>query len=199
MSEPRLHAPPAGGLAGLLHALQPPPPPPSPPPSPPPPDPQLLRAAEDKALADAAHARGLAEGRAGAEAALAPVIARLSAAAQAFEQACSIDADRLRGPLAALVRMLCERVLLAELAATPAALLPLAEAALAALGAGEPALLRASPALIALLNDHCADVLAHVQLAPDPEMADSLELSGPGFIIHSSLAHRLDDLLEARP
>ena len=203
MSEPRLKpvppAPRTSGLAGLLHALQPAPPPPPEPEPQPGPDPVVLRAAEDKALADAAHARGLAEGRAEAEAALAPVIARLSAAATAFEQACMIDSGRLRAPLAMLVRTLCERVLSAELTATPAVMLPLADAALAELRPAEPALLRASPGLIAILNDHCADALAHVQLAPDPDMADAIELSGPGFIVHSALAHRLDDILETRP
>ena len=186
------------GLAGLLHALQPPvhflePV------VEPGPDPVLLRAAEDRALEAAAHARGLAEGRAAAEAALAPAVAALSAAARAFEDACRIDTDRLRGPLAQLVRALCERVLATELQASAAILLPLVEAGLAELRPAEPAVLRARPELLALINDHCADALAHVQLAPDPAMADAVELSGPAFIIHASLAHRLDDLLEARP
>jgi flagellar biosynthesis/type III secretory pathway protein FliH len=186
------------GLAGLLHALQPPVHAPEPVVEPGP-DPVLLRAAEDRALEEAAHARGRAEGRAEAEAALVPAVAALSAAAQAFEAACRIEPGRLRAPLAELVRALCERVLATELQASAAILLPLVEAGLAELRLAEPAVLRAKPELLALLNDHCADALAHVQLQPDPAMADAVELSGPDFIIHASLGDRLDDLLETRP
>ena len=205
MSEPHLKRPSISlqpddarnGLAGLLAALQPSRPEPAPAPMPEA-DPVALRAAEDEALAAMAHAKGLAEGRAEAEAALAPVIAGLNAAASAFEAACKIDPDRLRAPLAVLVRTLCERVLMAELSATPAAMLPLVEAGLASLRPAEPALLRASPALVALLNDHAADALAHVQIEADPQMADMVELSGPDFVICLSLMQRLDDILEAQ-
>lgn len=186
------------GLAGLLQALQPPPPVPEPVHEAGP-DPALLRAEEDRALEADAYARGLAEGRAQAEAALAPGLAGLANAARAFEEGCRIEPDRLRGPLATLVRSLCERVLMAELRAGADALLPLVEAGLAALRPAEPAVLRASPALLALLDDHGADALAQVQLVPDPALQDEVELSGPTFVIHASLAHRLDDLLETQP
>ncbi|WP_439533093.1 hypothetical protein [Polymorphobacter sp.] len=186
------------GLAGLLAALQPQPPVPEVVPAPEPAhDPAVIRAAEDAALRATAHAHGLAEGRAEAEAALEPVLARLQAAAAAFEAACRIDADALRAPLVALIRGLCERVLATELAACSAILRPLVEVALAQLRPGEPAVLRAAPEVIATLNDHAADVLAGLQLEAEPEMADAVELSGPDFIVEVSLRDRLDAVIAA--
>jgi flagellar biosynthesis/type III secretory pathway protein FliH len=186
-----------GGLAGLLAALQPQSQaqPVAVKAEPPAPDPKLVRAAEDAALRAEAHAAGRAEGMAEAEAALAPVLARLEAAAAAFEAACVIDADALRAPLAALVRTLCERVLGAELARGEAVLLPLVEAALAALSPGEPAVLRAAPEVIAALNDHAADVLAGLQLEADPALGDGVCVSGPTFVVETGLGARLEDVM----
>jgi len=183
------------GLAGLLASLHA-----APSPEPtflPEPDPKMVRAAEDEVLRATAFAEGRAEGQAEAEAALAPALARLQEAASAFEAACRIDTEGLRPALAELVRGLCERVLMAELAASPAALLQLADAALAQLKPGEPAVLHAAPHVISTLNDHAADALGGLQLEADPSLGDVIRLTGPTFIIEAGLDARLEAELAA--
>ena len=173
-------------MAGLLDALQPRVEAPLPPP-----DLEAIRA-EAHALG---HTAGLAEGRASEHAALAPLKAQLAAACEALCAAAVVDAETLRAPLAALVRHLAEAVLLAELRRDPAVLLALAEAALAAVVPGQAATLAAHPDTLAVLGP----LLPGITTAPDPALApDHIIVSGADFMIDTSLAARLADILGER-
>jgi flagellar biosynthesis/type III secretory pathway protein FliH len=173
---------PAAGLAGLLGALQP-----RVGPLLPPPDLDAIRAA--------GFADGLAEGAATERAALAPLHAQLAAACDALAAAAVIDAEALRPLLVTVVRQLAEAVLAAELRHDPAVLEALATAALAAIVPGQAATLAAHPDTLAVLVP-LLPAAAPVRPEPDPALAaDRIIVSGPDFIIDTSLATRLSDLL----
>jgi flagellar biosynthesis/type III secretory pathway protein FliH len=179
MSEPAFAAP--FGLAGLLTALQPRVEPP--PPAPPPPDLDAIHAAGWQ--------QGFAAGEAAATEALAPLRGQLAGAATALTAACSIDADRLRPVFAALVNDLATAVLMAELA-NPGVLLPLVDAALAAVRPDEMPVLRAHPATLAALQPH----LPVVAVAADAGLAlDEFVVSGPSLLIEAGLSARLAELV----
>jgi flagellar biosynthesis/type III secretory pathway protein FliH len=176
---------PAAGLAGLLGALQPRVEPPLLPP-----DLDAIRAV--------GFAEGLAEGTTTERAALAPLHAQLAAACAALAAATVIDAEALRPLLVAVVRQLAEAVLAVELRQNPAVLEALAAAALAAIVPGQAATLAAHPDTLAALLP-LLPVAAPICALPDPALGtDRIIVSGPDFIIDTSLATRLSDLLGER-
>lgn len=148
-------------------------------------------AADRAAECAAAYAKGLAEGARQAEAALAPVRARLVAAAEAIEAAASIDAAALRPLFTELTHRLCAAALLAELRLAPAALRPLVDAALAAAGS-RAAQLRLHPDTLAGLD---LPSMA-IAVVADPELAaDAVRIDGPEFALETTLADRLAALV----
>ena len=171
MSEAR----PTYGLAGLLSALQP----------------QPLPDVDLAAVRAEAWDAGFVAGAAEADVALAPLRAALADAAAAFDAACRIDADALRPLLLALVRQVTQAVLMVELQAG-ATLLPLVEAALAAVRTGELASLRAHPDTLAAMAPHLPDlaITADVALAPG-----AFAISGAEFSIDVDLSQRLADIV----
>jgi flagellar biosynthesis/type III secretory pathway protein FliH len=167
------------GLAGLLSALQPRVAP-------------ALTPIDIEAVRAEAYDAGFAAGAAEADAALAPLRADLAAAATAFDAACRIEADTLRPVLAALVRRVAEAVLATELRAGATVLLPLVEAAIAAVRPGTAATLMANPETLALLAPHLADMA----MAADPGLAPgAFAVAGADFAIAVDLAQRLDDVM----
>ena len=167
------------GLAGLLTALQP----------------RLDAPAavpDFDAIRRDGSAAGFAAGEAAQVAALAPLRANLGAAAAALDAACVIDADRLRPVFAALVTQVAEAVLLAELTAGAAVLLPLVRAALDHVAVGEARVLRAHPETLALMRGYLPDVV----VAADAEMErDEFAVTAPGFVIAAALGARLADVV----
>jgi flagellar biosynthesis/type III secretory pathway protein FliH len=139
------------------------------------------------------YADGEAAGRVDAEAALAPMAAALEGAEAALKAACVIDAAAVQPALAALVRQLCESVLMAELGAdSGAALAPLVVAALAEVKPGEAAVLRAHPDTLALLEGQFEAVMGQ----GDAGMArDAFAVEGPDFVIETGLMARLEAML----
>lgn len=180
---------PASGLAGLLGALQPRIEAPLPPP-----DLEAIRAE--------AHAAGVAHGFAEAttreRAALAPLRAQLATAVAALAAAAVIDAERVAPLLVDIVRQLAEAVLMAQLQQDPALLRALAGAALAAVAPGQPAVLTAHPDTLAAIAPYLP-LGAGLATASDTAFAaDRIAVSGADFIIDTSLAARLADILGER-
>ncbi|WP_426165115.1 FliH/SctL family protein [Sandarakinorhabdus sp. DWP1-3-1] len=167
------------GLAGLLSALQP--------------RVEVPVVVPDlDAVRAVAFDAGFAAGAAEADAALAPLRDQLAAAAAAYEAACLIEADTLRPVLAALVRRMAETVLMTELKAGAAVLLPLVEAALAAVRPGAAATLNAHPDTLAALRPHLPDIAT----AADPALPPgSVCVTGTEFCIAVDIGQRLDDVL----
>lgn len=190
MSEVQLR--PATGLAGLLGALQP-----RVEASLPPPDLDAIRT-EGHA---AGFAQGVAEATTRERAALAPLQAQLATAAAALAAAAVIDAERLRPLVADVVRQLAQAVLMAELQHDPALLMALVDAALAALVPGQPAVLTAHPETLAAIAPHllvAAGATGLTTAADAAFAADRITVSGHDFIIDTSLAARLADILGER-
>jgi flagellar biosynthesis/type III secretory pathway protein FliH len=97
-----------------------------------------------------------------------------------------------------VVRQLAEAVLAVELRQNPAVLEALAAAALAAIVPGQAATLAAHPDTLAALLP-LLPVAAPICALPDPTLGtDRIIVSGPDFIIDTSLATRLSDLLGER-
>lgn len=166
------------GLAGLLSALQPRAVP-------------LVPSINVEAERHAAFADSVAAGVAQAEAELAPLRGQMTAAVAALEAACLVDVDKLRPVFVDIVQQLSEAVLLAELAHGTKVLMPLVEAALAAVRPGEVATLHGHPATLAALAPH----LPGVALAGDESMAmDGFRVTGTDFIIDTSLRARLTEI-----
>ncbi|NJC07887.1 FliH/SctL family protein [Polymorphobacter fuscus] len=166
------------GLAGLLSALQPR--------AEAPPLPDL------DAIREGGWAAGYAAGEIAATAALAPLRDRLAAAAAALDAAQAIDADRLRPLFAALVQQIAEAVLMAELASGASVLVPLVEAALAAVRPGEAPVLRAHPDTLAALQPY----LASIATMGDTAMArDAFAVSAPDLLIDAGLSTRLATII----
>lgn len=169
------------GLAGLLSALQP--------------RVEVPVAAPDlDVLRAEAFDAGFAAGAAEADRALEPLRDQLAAAAAAYAAACRIEADTLRPVLAALVRRVAEAVLMTELKAGAAVLLPLVEAAIAAVRPGDAATLNAHPDTLAALAPHLPDLAT----AADPALPPgSVSVTGADFSIAVDIGQRLDDVLAA--
>lgn len=135
---------------------------------------------------------GFAAGEAAQVATLAPLRADLAAAAAAMTAASVIDADRLRPVFAALVAQVAEAVLLAELTAGAAVLLPLVRAALDHVAVEEAGVLRAHPETLAMVRRYLPDVV----VAADAEMErDEFAVTAPGFVIAAGLGARLADVV----
>lgn len=135
---------------------------------------------------------GFAAGEAAQMAALAPLRADMAAAAATFEAACVIDTDRLRPVFAALVTQVAEAVLMAELGAGAAVLLPLVDAALAQVAIGEAGVLRAHPETLAAVQAQLPDLA----VAGDVDMArDEFAVTAPEFVIAAGLSARLADIV----
>ena len=167
---------PVNGLAGLLSALQP----------------RLVPEIDLTALRAVAWDAGFVAGAAEAYTALAPSRAVLADAAAAFAAACRIDADSLRPLLLALVQRTCEAVLTAELRAGATVLRPLVDAALAAVGPGEAATLRAHPDTLAVLTLHMPDIAA----VADAGLArGGFAVTGADFSIDVDLGQRLTEIV----
>ena len=144
---------------------------------------------EIEAFREEAWNQGFAAGYSRADAELAPLRLQLAAAAGALNRACSIDPDGLRPVLTGLVRQVAEAVLGAELRGGAKVLLPLVEAALAAVRLGEAAVLRGHPAVVAGLELDMA-------VEGDESLAmDGFVVSGMDFIVDVSLAARLDEIM----
>ncbi len=155
--------------------------------APPPPDLDAIRAEARAAGEAAGFDAGHAAGAAAAEARLAPLRADLAQAAAALHAACAIDAAALAPALADLVRGLVETVLAAELA-QPAALLPLARAALALVETAGPPTLCAHPETLAELEPH----LPALATRADPQLdRRAFHLAGPDFVVPVDLPRRL--------
>jgi flagellar biosynthesis/type III secretory pathway protein FliH len=171
---------PAGGLAGLLSALQPR----EALGAPPPPDLDTIRA-------DAWN-QGVVAGQAAADAELAPLRDELTKVAAALHAACVIDVDGLRPLVAALVTHIAETVLMAELQGDPRQLLALVDAALAAVRPGMAATLHANPTTLAALRPHLPDIAT----VEEPGLApDGFVVSGTDFVIEVGLAARLQEIM----
>lgn len=171
---------PAGGLAGLLAALQPRDQ------QPPPALPDLGEVRED------GWNMGFAAGEASAAAALAPLRLHLAEAAAALHAACAIDRDALRPVLVTLIRQIAETVLMAELQHDNGVLVRLVDAALALVRPGEPVTLRAHPATLAMLRPHLPDLA----IAEDPGLAgDAFIVAGPDFIVETGVMARLAEII----
>ena len=137
---------------------------------------------------DAGYSAGMEAGTAAQAAALEPLRAGLAAAVAALDAACRIDADRLRPLFAALVEHVAGAVLMAELGAGAAVLMPLVEAALSHVRVGEAAVLRAHPDMLAMLQAHLGDVV----VAADAGLgADEIVVATPVFVIDAGLSARL--------
>lgn len=135
---------------------------------------------------------GFVAGEAAAQAALAPLKAALVAVAKALDAACQIDADRLRPVFVALVQRVAEAVLMAELKAGAAVLLPLVEVALGLVQIGEAAVLRAHPDMLAALQGHFPEIA----VAADAALArDEFVVMAPGFVIGAGLSARLAEVV----
>lgn len=171
----------AVGLAGLYSAMAPrvedPPPP-----------------VDLDAIHAAGWRTGFAAGEAEAKAALAPLCASLAAAAAALKAATLIETDTLRPLFATLVTQIATAVLMAELTAGTVVLLPLVDAALAQVSVDETASLHGHPDTIAALHGHVPGLatVADASLAPD-----TFQVSGATFMIETSLAARLADIVGA--
>jgi len=168
------------GLAGLLSALQP-----GSGPAP---------LADIDAVREAAWGAGLAAGRAAESETLAPLRDQLAGAAAAFDAACRIDADRLRPVLAALVRNIAEAVLTTALADDRRTLIPLVDAALAAVRPGEAMTLCAHPATLSALAPHLGDITT---MADAGLPADGFVVTGGDFIVDVNIGARLAEILQA--
>ena len=140
--------------------------------------------------------QGYAAGSCAAEAELAPLRRDLVNAAEALSNACRIDRAGLRPVLAALIRQIAEAVLQAELAAGAAVLMPLVDAALAALRPGEVAALHGHPATLAALRDHLPDM---VMIAAAHRDVGGFAVTGTDFMIDISLAARLAEIMGEIP
>jgi flagellar assembly protein FliH len=172
------HLQPAGGLAGLLHTLQP--------------GPAVAPGPDIEAIRAEAFAEGHAAGEAAAMASVAPQRMALAEAAAALNAACRIEVDSLRPLLVALVRQVAEAVLTTELR-HPEVLAPLVTAALAAVRPGEAAALRAHPDTLAMLKAHAPDLALKPDVALPP---GHFAVSGTEFVIEADLAARLAAALE---
>lgn len=177
MSEPALHRP--AGLAGLLSAMQPREAAPTPP-------------IDVDAIRQGGWGEGFAAGQASASAELAPLRLALADAAAALHAACVIDGDALRPLLVTIIRQIAETVVMRELHLDPAVLVRLVDAALALVGPGEAATLRAHPATLATLRPHLPDLAT----AADPGLAaDAFVVAGADFVVETGLSARLAEII----
>ena len=146
------------------------------------------------AVHDAGWQAGFAAGTAAAQHVLSPLCANLAAAAVALNAATQVDADALRPLFATLVTQIANAVLMAELSAGTAVLLPLVDAALAQVGLGETATLHAHPDTLAALQGHLPALatVADIGLAPD-----AFHVTGATFVIEAGIAARLAELVGA--
>lgn len=102
---------------------------------------------------------------------------------QALESALQTTLAAQQEDLCRLIAQTCRQVLRAELALTPAQILPLVEETLALLPKQQgPVSIRMAPATLALLQEQVPDAIASWQMEPDAQLAAG------DFSIHTGLA-----------
>lgn len=175
-------APETIGLAGLLTSLRPRVQPSDTPPAPP----------DLDGIRQAGWEAGFVAGEAAATAGLAPLKVQLASAAAALDAACCIDVDGLRPLFTALVTNIATAVLQAELTVGGQALVPLVDAALAAVRQGEMPVLSGHPDTLAALKPYLPDVATAADATCS---SDGFCVSAPQFMIAASLSGRLADIV----
>lgn len=169
-----------GGLLALLSAMQPH-------------EAEPLPVVDFDADRELVWNQGFAAGREDAVTALVPLQLQLTDAAGALRAACVIDAAGLRPVLAELVRGVAEAVLMAELEAGAHVLIPLVDAALAAVVLGEAATLKGHPETLAALQTD----LPGIAVIGDAAMArDGFVVTGTDFVVEVGLGARLFEIMK---
>lgn len=171
---------PGDGLSALLSAMQPR-------------EASSLPEIDVEAIHETAWNQGFDAGRESAIAELAPLRLHLAEAAAALQSACRIDAAGLRPVVGELVRAVAEAVLRAELGSGARVLIPLVEAALAAVKPAEMPTLKAHPQTLAALAPEFPDLL----MAEDASLPkDGFVVAGLDFVIEAGLQARLAEIME---
>lgn len=146
-----------------------------------------------EAIHETAWNQGVEAGYQSAVAELAPLRLHLTEAAAALHSACRIDAAGLRPVVSELVRAVAEAVLMAELGSGASVLIPLVDAALAAVKPAEIPTLKAHPETLASLAPEFPDLL----MAEDASLPkDGLVVAGLDFVIEVGLQARLSEIME---